>query len=204
MVSNKPIVTITGVTGYLGSSVLNTFIKEAGERYTIRATVRDKANEQKMKPLKDFFGEEIFNSIEFVNAELTDKDSIDKAIEGSTFVVHTASPVDLRNPRDEMEFITPAVNGVLFVMEAARKYKVKRVVITSSVAATSYRTPETQPERYDETHWSNHLINVTYAKSKTLAEQAAWNFLKEIPEGEHKPELVTLLPALIVGPNVGG
>lgn len=40
-----------------------------------------------------------------------------------------------------------------------------------------------------------------YEKSKTLAEQAAWKFVEELPEGE-KFELVTTLPGLVVGPNI--
>ena len=40
-----------------------------------------------------------------------------------------------------------------------------------------------------------------YSKSKTLAEQAAWDFLKNLPENE-KFALSTINPGLIVGPNL--
>ena len=33
-----------------------------------------------------------------VEAELLDAESIDKAIEGSTYVVHVASPIDVHDP----------------------------------------------------------------------------------------------------------
>ena len=55
--SKKPTVLITGVTGFVGSQILNEFLcGEGAERYKIRATVRDKSNVVKMKALKDYFG----------------------------------------------------------------------------------------------------------------------------------------------------
>lgn len=54
----KPLVVITGVSGYLGSQVLNEFLQGEGkDKYRIRATVRDKNNMNKLKPLLSYFGE---------------------------------------------------------------------------------------------------------------------------------------------------
>lgn len=58
-----------------------------------------------------------------------------KAIEGSTYIVHTASPFPIISPHNEDVLIKPAVEGTLAVMKAAKLNKVKRVVITSSVVA---------------------------------------------------------------------
>ncbi len=49
--------------------------------------------------------------------------------------MHTASPFPIDLPKDEMVLIKPAVEGTLSVMRAASLNKVKRVVITSSIAA---------------------------------------------------------------------
>jgi hypothetical protein len=44
--------------------VLSEFLKgEGAGRYTVRATVRDKNNQAKLKPLLDYFGEELFSQI---------------------------------------------------------------------------------------------------------------------------------------------
>ena len=51
--NSKPIITITGVTGFIGSRVLEYFLHECGDQYHIRATVRDKSNTKKMQPLWD-------------------------------------------------------------------------------------------------------------------------------------------------------
>ena len=51
--NSKPVITITGVTGFIGSCVLEYFLRECGDSYQIRATVRDKDNYKKMQPLWD-------------------------------------------------------------------------------------------------------------------------------------------------------
>lgn len=54
------------------------FLKDGS--YSVRGTVRDPKNEEKLAPLKKAFGEEQFNQIELVAAELLDAESLDKAI----------------------------------------------------------------------------------------------------------------------------
>lgn len=59
--------------------------------FKVRGTVRDKSNKQKIDPLREAFGEN-FEHLELVEADLNDAASLDRAIEGANFVVHTASP----------------------------------------------------------------------------------------------------------------
>ena len=54
----KPLVTITGVTGFLGSMTAKVFLEDGS--YRIRGTVRDKNNAVKIDPLKKTLGEELF------------------------------------------------------------------------------------------------------------------------------------------------
>ena len=54
---------------------------------------------------------------------------------GCTYIVHTASPYPLEEPRDENIIIKPAVEGTIAVMKAAHAHKIKRVVITSSIVS---------------------------------------------------------------------
>jgi nucleoside-diphosphate-sugar epimerase len=73
---------------------------------------------------------------------LLDAESLDKAIAGVDYVVHTASPLPIQVPEDEQVVIKPAVEGTLAVLRAAHKHKVKRVVITSSGLTITIRKPE--------------------------------------------------------------
>lgn len=131
-----------------------------------------------MGPLESYFGTDLRTKVEFVNADLNNQDQIEAAVKGCDFVVHTASPVG-KNPKNHADMINPAVNGVLFVVTAAQKHGVKRVVITSSVAACSVMHNIDCPDTFDESNWSDlnsAAKNLAYIKSKTLAEKAAWNF----------------------------
>jgi dihydroflavonol-4-reductase len=59
-------------------------------------------------------------------------------------------------------------------MLAAQKHKVKRVVITSSIAAISIKDKKNRKPHYTEEDWSDLGEADAYCKSKTLAEQTAW------------------------------
>jgi nucleoside-diphosphate-sugar epimerase len=64
------------------------------------------------------------------------------------------------------------------VLRASRDAGVKRVVLTSSFAAIGYgQKPQQQP--FNETNWTdpNAADVLPYAKSKTLSERAAWDFI---------------------------
>ena len=92
------------------------------------------------------------------------------------------------------------------VMYACKASSVKRCVVTSSVAAIKSGFREDQlpaGNTFDESHWAK-LDNPMhpYAKSKTLAEKAAWDFWASLPEAE-RFELVVINPSLIQGPSLG-
>jgi nucleoside-diphosphate-sugar epimerase len=70
---SKPIVTITGISGYVGSQVCLHFLK-CGQ-FKVRGTVRSKTNTIKIQPLKDAFGE-LFDEIELVEADLLNENSL--------------------------------------------------------------------------------------------------------------------------------
>jgi nucleoside-diphosphate-sugar epimerase len=197
---NKPVVLITGVSGFLGSHVVNVFLKDGG--FDVRGTVRDLSNEKKIEPLRKAFGKQ-FENLTLVEADLLNADSIIKAIKGADYVVHIASPCPLIIPKDEMELIKPAVEGTLAVMKGCHLHKVKRVVITSSMSAIKECKPHDMPRNktFNEANWSDpdgSHINA-YSKSKTLAEKAAWDFQKRLPEHE-RFEIVVLNPTMMAGP----
>ena len=51
----KPVVTITGISGFLGSQVCFEFLSNGS--FKVRGTVRDPTNQKKLQPLMDAFGE---------------------------------------------------------------------------------------------------------------------------------------------------
>jgi dihydroflavonol-4-reductase len=137
--------------------------------------------------------------IEFVEADLSSDAGWAEAVKGCEFVQHVASPFPAVHPKDEMALIRPARDGALRVLKAAKAAGVKRVVLTSSMAAIAYGHGDNRAEVSDETMWSNPEgpDNTPYTKSKTIAERAAWDYVN----GEGKGlELVTINPTGIMGP----
>jgi nucleoside-diphosphate-sugar epimerase len=146
---------------------------------------------------------DLYDQLELAEADLLDKESMIKACEGCTYVAHTASP--LSGGDDEDSYVKPAVNGTLFAMEGCKLAGVKRVVVTSSLIAVMAVDPKDRPAdlHWDMSIWSNPDRPGglgPYAKSKTLAERAAWDYVKDLPDGE-KFELCTILPTMIAGPS---
>ncbi len=128
--AGKPVTTITGVSGFIGSRVCLDFLL-SGE-FHVRGTVRDAKNEAKLAPLRKAFGE-YFDKLELVEADLLDASSLSKAIAGSTYVVHTASPFNFSANEDDL--VKPAVEGTLAVLKACSASAVKRLILTSSCVA---------------------------------------------------------------------
>ena len=105
---------------------------------------------------------------ELVTADLESDDGWADAVAGCTYVLHVASPFPPRDPADESELVRPAVEGTLRVLRAsAQSGTVKRVVLTSSVAAIRAGHPDTRALTEDD--WSDVGGGGAYPKSKTLA-----------------------------------
>ena len=201
---DKPLVTITGVTGYLGSTIAYDFVKDGN--YRVRGTVRNKKNDKKINPIKIGFGE-YYEQIELVEADLDDAASLDKAVEGATYVVHTASPFYFET--DEDKICKPVLAGIDAIIKACTRHEVKRCVLTSSCAAITCVPEEKMPkpgDLWNETYWSDEEREEgmdCYMKSKTLAEKAAWKYLEERKENNESVfELVAINPVFIMGPSI--
>ncbi len=104
-------------------------------------------------------------------------------------------------PKNDDELIVPARDGALRVLAAARAAGVKRVVMTSSVAAIAYGHPM-PPGGFTEADWSDvgSADSYAYVKSKTIAERAARDWMAANGGGM---EFVTINPGLVLGPVHG-
>ena len=80
MVDTRETVLITGVTGYIGSHLGLQMLQGYADRFRVRASVRSLANKAKLDPLLKAYGENLFNQIEFVEADLLDRAKLRKAV----------------------------------------------------------------------------------------------------------------------------
>lgn len=121
---------------------------------------------------------------------------------GVEYVLHVASPLAAIEPKDPNELIVPAREGTLNVLRAATAGGVKRVVLTSSMAAIVYGLDRNPTAPLTEKHWTNpnNRRDVSaYVLSKYYAERAAWEFVEETPGA---PELTAVNPGAVLGPMI--
>lgn len=137
--------------------------------------------------------------LSFAQADLDADTGWEAAVSGCAHVLHVASPFPVRQPRDEQELIRPAVQGTLRVLRAAAAAGVERVVQTSSMVAVMYGHPRERSAPFTEADWTRiETPGVTaYAKSKTLAERAAREFVAQDRSGMH---YASVNPGLVLGP----
>lgn len=190
---------VTGATGFIAKHVVLQLL-EAG--YAVRGSVRapDRADEVRnaIAPhLKDAAAS--MDRLDFVTLDLTRDDGWAEALAGCDALLHTASPFPMSQPKDEAHVIRPAVEGALRALRAAQAAGVGRVVMTSSVVAVEGTDLPRGRNEYTEEDWTetDRATTTAYAKSKTLAERAAWDFSKS-----RAPDmaLTTINPALVLGP----
>jgi nucleoside-diphosphate-sugar epimerase len=188
------------VTGGAGFVAVHCIVQLLQAGWRVRTTVRSPQREGEVRAMVAAGGADAAG-LAFATADLLRDAGWAEAVAGCRHVLHVASPFPLAVPKDDMALITPAREGTLRVLRAARDAGVQRVVLTSSFAAVGYGTAYTgQP--YTERDWTDASgAGVSaYVKSKTLAERAAWDFIAR----EGGPlELSVVNPVGIFGPALG-
>jgi len=194
---NKGKVLLTGVNGFLGSHAAIQLLERG---YEVIGTLRQLKNADETRRIIGNYTKNI-DSLQLVEADLMDETVWEKLTAGVDYVQHIASPFPEKVPDNEDELIQPALKGTLNVLKAAAANHVRRTVITSSLTAIIYgRKGEARNGTFDETQWTNTDTKediTAYFKSKTLAEQAAWEFMLTDKSGM---KLTTVCPAGIIGP----
>jgi len=191
-------VLVTGGSGFIGS---HSILQLLAAGHEVGATVRSLKRESDVRALLRAGGAEPGDRLSFFAADLENDAGWREAVDGCDYVLHVASPLPPSVPKHEDELIVPAREGTLRVLRASRDTGVKRVVLTSSFAAIGYgHKVRTTP--FTESDWSNLDGDdiSAYAKSKTLAERAAWDFIAK--EGGSL-ELSVVNPVGVFGPVLG-
>lgn len=193
---NKETVLVTGGTGFVGMQIVLQLLKKG---YQVRTTVRSIKNKDKLIATLKAAGITTFGALSFTETELTKDDNWAEAMKGCTYVMSVASPVFFETPKNEEEAIRPAVEGILRVLKFAKQEGVQRVVMTSNFGAVGF-TQTDKSRQTTEADWTNTSAKglSVYEKSKTLAEKAAWDFIKE----DGTLEFVTINAVAIWGPSL--
>lgn len=183
---------VTGGTGLVGSHLLVELLKK-GEK--VRAIKRKGSRLDSVCRIFKWYtgnGEDIFRKIDWVDADVCDPVSLDKAFEGVDTVYHCAAVVSFR--RSDYGLIGSVnIQGTANIVNACLQYKVKRLCHVSSIAALG--TAEDGRPVDERTPWNNGVKHSSYGLSKFAAEREVW---RGIEEGL---EAVIVNPSVVLGPG---
>jgi dihydroflavonol-4-reductase len=195
---NKKVL-LTGISGYIGNHCALELLKNG---YSVRGSLRNISKSEKIiNAIKKEVNPK--DNLEFCELNLLNDKGWDDAAKGCDFVMHVASPFINIEPKDENEYIRPAVDGTMRALKAAKSAGIKRVVLTSSMVSMLGNADKSID--IDSGTWTNIKgKNVSaYSKSKTLAEQAAWDFIKDQTDNTIM-ELAVVNPGPVFGPSLSG
>lgn len=196
---SQPLVLITGVSGFLGSHVVDQLLKDG---YRVRGTSRS----AKVAAVQEAFSSQPGGDrVEIVAIDDIISDDFSKALEGVSGVLHLASPLAGKLPPAEM--LEAAVNGTLNVIRQAAKLGIKNFSIISSVGAVwnrhdvkpLYTSDDWNPITKEEILAGTDPMG-TYSGAKAFAERAVWEFAAEHPD----INITVLNPPFFIGPLAPG
>lgn len=181
---------VSGATGFIAGHAIAQLLAAGHE---VVATVRDTSKAERTAHLGALPGAE---RLSLAAADLMSPDAFLPHVDVDA-VLHMASPYAVSVADPKRDLLDPAVNGTLSVLRAAATSgRVKRVVVTSSMAAV---TDEPDGRVLTEADWNtkSSLERNPYYYSKVMAERAAWDFVEAERPGF---DLVVLNPFLVIGP----
>lgn len=189
---NEQTVLVTGVSGYLGLHVSDVLLERG---YRVRGTIRAASKEASVRAALPATADRLSVAV----CDLTSDEGWAEAFQGVDALIHVASPFILREPKDEQEYLRPAVDGTLRVMRFARDTGVATTVVTSTYLTMAGHLSSGTFGPEDHTPIGAPSINA-YIRSKVAAEEALGDFVtREAPD----MTVSTIHPGAILGPPLG-
>ncbi|GEQ69535.1 hypothetical protein JCM33374_g3207 [Metschnikowia sp. JCM 33374] len=203
MTTTPTTVFVSGATGFIAQHIVQLLISKG---YNVVGSVRSAEKGDHLKKLlgSDAFSYEIVPDVEPVGA-------FDEALKNHpevTVFLHTASPFHFKVTDVEKELLKPAIEGTKNALNAIKAHgpQIKNVVVTSSFAAVLDLSKGSDPSHvFTEESWNPITWEQAkegplqgYVASKTFAERAAWDFVKE-----EKPNFTInyVNPVYVFGPQ---
>ena len=159
-------VLVTGGTGFIGAYIIKELIEKG---YSVRAIRRN-------NKLPFFISPDILNRVEWVTSDVLDVISLNEAIDGVDYIIHSAASVSfMKNERAQM--YNTNVDGTANVVNIALEHGIKKMVHISSISALG-RTYAGEHVN-EEKKWTTSKLNSHYGISKNKAEMEVWRGIGE-------------------------
>lgn len=169
-------VLVTGSTGFVGSALCRLLVAQG---YSVRAFHRPSSSLAALEGLH----------VEESVGDILSPQSLDKALDGVTWVFHTAA--ESAYWRHPQQVVRTAVEGTRNVVQAASRAGCSRVILTSSLGALGVPAPG---QLLDEGHEFNLPAGrFPYGHSKRMSE------LEALQSAGRNLEVVIVNPSIIMG-----
>lgn len=189
------VVLVTGAAGFIGSHVVQLLLDQGND---VRATVRNLENAQFLKS----FSKNDRSSLEIVQMDLLESESVRTAVEGCDTVIHCAASLMVGAKDAQRDVVDPSVTGTLNLCEAVRQNESVRTIIHTSSVAAIRRTEYENGQTFTSEDWCDDatLESNPYGLAKAEAERKMRAFVDECDRSARKIRLVTVHPSIVFGP----
>lgn len=161
---------VTGATGLVGSHLIVKLLQENEE---VKAIFR---NEKSLAAVKNVFrfynAENLFEKINWVQADITDIPSLEDAFKDVTKVYHCAAFVSF-DPSDKGALMKINVEGTANIVNCCLDFKINKLCYVSSIATLGDSSINSQPVT-EESIYNPEKLHSDYAISKYAAEMEVW------------------------------
>jgi len=181
---------VTGGTGLVGAHLMYHLLVENEK---IKAICRASSNLNLVKRVIGYYTKDVevvFNRIEWIETDITDIYSLDKAFENVSEVYHSAALVSF-NPKDYVEMRKINIEGTSNIVNLCIDHKIKKLCFVSSIATIEKSVNNAIID--EEGEWNPEVNNYGYAITKYGAELEVWRASQE------GVDVVIVNPGVILG-----
>jgi dihydroflavonol-4-reductase len=181
---------VTGATGLVGSHLV---LQLVSQNLQVRALFRkEEAKKQVLQVFEYYRKPDLFDKIEWFQADIVDVPSLETAFENVDYVYHCAALISF-DPKDEEKLRKANIEGTANIVNLSIDFGIKKLCYASSIAALG-DLKDFESVVTEETEWNPELHHSDYAISKYGAEMEIWRGHQE------GLQVVAVNPGVILGP----
>ena len=166
---------VTGATGMVGSHLLLQLLEDNQQ---VRALYRDASGIEKTKALFNSRNRaHLLDTVEWIQADITDVPSLENAFIGIAYVYHCAAFISF-DPNDEKKLRKINIEGTANIVNFCLAFKIKKLCHVSSTSALG-DLKEFENTITEDTEWNPEVAHSDYAISKYGAEMEVWRAQQE-------------------------
>ena len=184
-------VLVTGGTGLVGSHLLVSLIQQG---FSVRAIHRKGSRLDRVEKIFNYYhenGSELFQKIDWIEADLNDIPALEIAFEHIDYVYHAAAFISF-DPKQYDSLLKTNAQGTANIVNLSIENNVKKLCYVSTIGTIGNSINEDMAT--EESEWNDQNVNV-YALTKYDAEMEVWRGTQEgLPA-------VMVNPGVIIGPG---